>query len=52
MLRVDIGQTAFFEGREFRTFRDLSLAAGTTYTAKVIVPVDTILFNVSLTVDN
>ena len=51
-LRVDIGQTAFFEGREFRTFRDLSLAAGTTYTAKVIVPVDTILFNVSLTVDN
>lgn len=51
-LRVDIGQTAFFEGREFRTFRDLSIPSGGTYTAKVIVPVNTILFNVSLTVDN
>lgn len=51
-LRVDIGQTAFFEGREFRSFRDLSIPSNSVYTAKITVPVNTILFSLNLTVDS
>src|SRR5574338_235679 len=50
-VRVDPGQTSFFQGREFRTFKEFSIAAGTSYFIKAIVPVDTILWNLRLVVD-
>ena len=50
-LRVDTSQTSLFTGHQFRTFKELSIGAGATYLIKVNVPVDTILWNVSLTID-
>lgn len=41
-LKVDQGQTSFFEGREFRTFKELSIPALTTYAIRIIVPLDII----------
>ena len=49
--RVDVAQTGFFEGREFRTFKELNIAAGATLVMRVTVPVNTILQNVSMTLD-
>ena len=49
-LRVDVGQTGFFDGREFRTFRRVSLAAGATLVVRAVVPFNTILFRMSLDV--
>lgn len=43
-LRVDVGQTGFFDGREFRTFRRIAIASSGTLVIKAVVPVDTILF--------
>ena len=50
-MRVDVGQTGFFEGREFRTFREFSIASGASLFIKLTSPVDFILFEQSLTVD-
>lgn len=50
-LRVDVAQTGFFEGREFRTFKELSIAAGATLVMRITVPVNTILQNVRLSLD-
>lgn len=43
-LRVDVAQTGFFAGREFRTFKEFSIATSATYTIKVVVPLNAILF--------
>jgi hypothetical protein len=43
-LRVDTGQTGFFTGKEFRTFREWTTATNGTFVIKIIVPVNTILF--------
>ena len=51
-LRVDVAQTGFFRGREFRTFYEFSIAAGNSVTLKVNSPIDFILFSQSLTVDS
>lgn len=51
-LRVDVGQTGFFEGREFRTFKELNISAGATLVMRVIVPVNTILQNVRISLDD
>jgi hypothetical protein len=51
-IRVDVGQTGFFEGREFRTFKDLSIPSGSTYTVKVVVNRNTILWNTSLSLES
>lgn len=50
-LRVDVAQTGFFSGREFRTFKEWQVAATETYVIKAVVPVNTILFEfgISLT---
>lgn len=45
-LRVDVGQTGFFAGREFRTFLELDIS--NTLTIQVNVPLDVILFNLQL----
>lgn len=50
-LRVDVAQTGFFEGREFRTFKELSIASGATLVMRITVPVNTILQNVRLSLD-
>ena len=50
-MRVDVGQTGFFEGREFRTFREFSIASGASLFIKFTSPVDFVLFEQSLTVD-
>jgi len=49
-LRVDVGQTGFFAGREARTFYEFSIASGATQVIKVVSPVDTIvqMFSVEL----
>lgn len=43
-LRVDVAQTGFFAGREFRTFREWTTATTGTVVIKIVVPVDVILF--------
>lgn len=43
-LRVDVGQTGFFAGREFRTFKEFDAATTSTYVIKIVVPINTILF--------
>lgn len=50
-LRVDIGQTSFFLGQQFRTFREISIPAGQTYVVKVVVPVDSVLFEQGVEID-
>jgi hypothetical protein len=50
-IRVDSAQTSFFEGREGRMFKELSLASGATYVIKVVVAVDTVLYKVDLVLD-
>lgn len=50
-LRVDQAQTGFFEGREFRTFYEFSIASGASVTLKFSCPVDFILFAQRLSVD-
>ncbi len=47
-LQVDVGQTGFFEGREFRLARKISVAAGTPVTFKFTSAVDFILFEQSV----
>lgn len=42
-LRVDPGQTGFFAGREFRTFREFNIATGSSLVVKAEVPVNIIL---------
>ena len=51
-LRVDVGQTGFFAGREFRTFREFSIAAGQTLVLKIVVPTDAILAEQSVELDS
>lgn len=50
-LQVDVGQTGFFEGREFRLIRKLSVTAGTPVTYKFTCPVDFILFEQAMSVN-
>lgn len=49
-LRVDVGQTGFFAGREVRTFWEFNIPSGETRVVKVMAPVNTILqvFSVEL----
>ena len=42
-MRVDVGQTGFFAGREFRTFYEYSIPTGTTRVIRVISPINTIV---------
>jgi hypothetical protein len=51
-IRVDVGQTGFFAGREFRTFKKLNIANAATYVVRAVVPIDIILFGLELVIDN
>lgn len=48
--KVDAAQTSFFEGREFRSFLELTLAAGASQVIKVESAVPFILFGQELSV--
>lgn len=50
-LRVDVGQTGFFEGREARTFKELNIAAGARYVIEITLPTNVILYEVNLSLD-
>jgi hypothetical protein len=43
-LRVDVAQTGFFDGREFRTFKEFATSTTGTYVIRVESPVNVILF--------
>ena len=51
-LRVDIGQTGFFAGREFRTFREFNIGAGATLALEIVVPINAILLEQSIEIDD
>lgn len=51
-VRVDPAQTSFFEGREFRTYKELNVPVGSVYVVKAVVPVNTILRNLELVLDS
>lgn len=42
-IRVDVGQTGFFAGREARTFYEFSIPSGQTQVIKVVSPTNTIV---------
>ncbi|WP_338807649.1 hypothetical protein V8U11_15995 [Pseudomonas chlororaphis] len=50
-LRVDSGQTGFFEGREFRTFFELNIPTGQSAYVRFVSPIDFIIFEQSVTLD-
>jgi hypothetical protein len=50
--QLQILTPAFWEGREFRTFKELNIANGATYVIKVVVPVDTVFYGLELAIDD
>lgn len=44
-MRVDVGQTGFFAGREARTFYEFSIPTGQEIVIKVVAPINTIVQN-------
>jgi hypothetical protein len=50
-LRVDVGQTGFFAGREVFTFHEFSIASGASQVIKVVAPIDTIVQRFSVELD-
>lgn len=51
-VKVDLAETSFFEGREFRGYIELSIAAGATTVLRFTSPVEFILHGQRLTVDD
>lgn len=50
-VRVDVAQTGFFEGREFRSFVEFNIPSGQSVVYKFSIPVNFILFEQNMTVD-
>lgn len=50
-IRVDSGQTGFYEGREFRTFKEYTIPALQTIWIKAVVPINVILQALGMQVD-
>lgn len=50
-MRVDVGQTGFFAGREFRTFTEFSIPSGQTQVIKAVAPIDVILYAFAVELD-
>ena len=48
-LRVDVGQTGFFAGREFKTFKEFSITSGSSYVLKFVSLVNFILSGMDFT---
>lgn len=50
-LRVDVAQTGFFAGREFRTFKEWATPTTATYVIKAVVPINIILFELGVNIE-
>lgn len=50
-VRVDPDQTSFWEGREFRTFKELSIAGSAEYVIKAVVPINIILTKLEVAIE-
>lgn len=50
-INVEDANSGFFDGREFRIFKEFSIAAGATYVTKVVVPINAILFAQGIELD-
>ena len=51
-IRVDVGEPSFFDGRQFRTFKELNIAIGATYVVKAVIPsVNIILYGLETVID-
>lgn len=51
-LRVDVGQTGFWSGKQFRTFQKLSIASGGSVAIRATVGVNIILYETSFTTED
>ena len=51
-LRVDVGQTNFWSGKQFRTFQKLELASAASATIRATVGVNIVLYETSFTTEN
>lgn len=51
-LRVDVAETSFFEGREFRTFLELNIVAGATQVVRFTATKNFILHEQSLSIES
>jgi hypothetical protein len=50
-IRVDVSETGFFIGTQFRTFKELSIASGTSYYVRVVSTTNLILMDTQLAID-
>ena len=50
-LRVDVGQTGFFEKREFELFREFATATTATYLMRVVAPINFILAELDISLE-
>lgn len=50
-VRVDPDQTSFWEGREFRTFKELSIAGSAEYVIKAVAPLNIILVKLEVEIE-
>lgn len=50
-VRVEPGQHSFWEGKEYRIFKQLNIAANSTYTMKIVTALDVVLHRVEPTID-
>lgn len=48
---VEVGNTSFNEGREFRIFKELNIAASSTYVMRLGVPIDVVLFGLAVEIE-
>lgn len=51
-VKVDVAQTGFFSGREFRTFKEFTVTNGTAYVIKVVTTGNVILHGVNVMLDD
>jgi len=47
-LRVDVGQTSFYAGREFRSFLEFNILSGATQVIKIVAGCDTVVQQIAL----
>lgn len=50
-IRVDNSETSFFIGKQFRTFKKITLASGATYTIKVVATTDVNVLDEDFSID-
>lgn len=51
-LRVDVAQTSFWAGREFRAVHKFTVASNATYTVRMVHGANTVLYDLNITVED